>query len=122
MSIFTKSITVALTALAIGSATLAPIAAEASPRPHGGGHHGGGHGGGFPGGGYPGPYGGHGHHGGGWGGHGGGWGGGWGNGPWRGGVYPIVYNGGEIRRCRTVEQVDAYGEVVGTRRVCRTQY
>jgi hypothetical protein len=121
MSFFTKSIAVALTALAIGSVTLAPIAAEASPRHHGGGHHGGGHhGGGFPGGGYPGPYGGHGHHGGGWGGHGGGWGGGWGHGRW--GAYPVVYNGGEIRRCKIVERVDVYGEVIGTRRVCRVQY
>jgi hypothetical protein len=113
MSIFTKSIKVAVAALAIGSATLAPIAAEASPR-HRGGHHGGG----FPGGGYPG------HHGGGWGHHGGGWGhhgGGWG-GRWNHGVYPIIYNGGEIRRCKIVERVDAYGDVIGTRRVCRSAY
>jgi hypothetical protein len=101
MSIFTKSIKAAFAVLAIGSATLAPIAAEASPRHHGGSHHG--------------------HHG--WGGHHGGWGhgGGW-RGGWSGGVYPIIYNGGAIRRCRIVERVDAYGDVIGTRRVCRGGY
>lgn len=32
------------------------------------------------------------------------------------------YDGGPVRRCHFVDRVNYYGEVIGTRRVCRTYY
>lgn len=109
MSTFSKSVTMALAALALGAASLASASAEASPRGHGVRH--GGHGGQFQN-------------------HGiashhlvrGGWNGGhhWGHRRhW--GAYPVygaAYYGGS---CRLVRRVNVYGEIV-VRRVCPTYY
>jgi hypothetical protein len=104
MSTFSKSVTMALAALALGAASLASATAEASPRGHGVRH--GGHGGHIRnhGIGRHHIYRGH------WGGHGRRWGG-----------YPVygaAYYGGS---CRIVERVNVYGEVVA-RRVCPSYY
>ena len=96
MPSFKKSFAIALTALSLGSAALLTAsAAEAGPRHSGARFHGG-----------------HGHH---------GWGHrGWGHRPYR----PIVHVGyGYGSRCRLVERVNRFGDVV-VRRVCyaRTIY
>lgn len=102
MMIFSKSARILLAALALGGAALAATG-EASARPGGRGGHGG-----------------HGWHGGGHGGHG--WHGGhrWRGHHWRGygyGLAGVAYVAGGPR-CRLVERVNAYGDVV-VRRVCR---
>jgi hypothetical protein len=97
MSTLKKSVTAALTVLALGTAALATSSAEAAPR-HGGGRHGGWHG----------------HHGG----HGGHWGR-----PWRGHGWgrPIVvggiYGGGYATSCRIVYRYNRFGEL-RPRRIC----
>jgi hypothetical protein len=38
------------------------------------------------------------------------------------GGYEPAYAYGPVRRCHLVDRVNYYGEVIGTRRVCRTYY